>query len=140
MTGAPPDAPPPSDTLERLPEDFWDSATAGDAATEGAPRSSPIVEPADAEPVPERAAIGERPPQRSSGAETGAEAGVEAGVAVLQRLFPGRVLGVEPHAGDEAGVGDTIDGGDAAAAVATGDDAPDEAPAEGGLESDRSRR
>lgn len=134
MTGAPPIAPPPSDTLERLPEDFWDSATPGGDASEGAPRSAPIVEPADAEPVPERAAVSDPPPQRSSGAE----AGVETGVAVLQRLFPGRVLGVDAHAGDDSGAGDAIDGGDAATAVATGADAPDEVPAEGGLESDRS--
>jgi len=60
-------------------------------------------------------------------------------VAVLQRLFPGRVLGVEPHAGDENVAADAIDSGDGSAAVATGDDAPDQVPAEGGLESGRSR-
>jgi hypothetical protein len=147
VTGAPLEAPPPSDTLERLPDDFWGSATASAEATEApahpapadvdttevaahtAPDRAPADTPRDA--VAEPVAPSEPPSRRPSGA----------GVATLQRLFPGRVLGVEPPAGGDGVAVDAIDTGDDHAVVATpADDATDEAPDEGGLESDRSRR
>lgn len=138
MTGAPPEAPPPSDTLERLPDDFWgapsvdDDATTEAAAIPAAADTSVDTEPGTA-------------PVRTAAAEAPRSGSVSAGVAVLQRLFPGRVLGVEPHALEPGVVDGDIDAGGATTAVtADADDAhveaPDEAPDEGGLESGRSRR
>jgi len=127
VTGAPPEAPPPSDTIERLPDDFWGSEALDAEPTDVAPSSARGATPTDAPRDAAPAAVGavEPPSDRAPGS----------GVAVLQRLFPGRVLGVEPRAGD------TIDAGDDPAVVATADDdARDQAPDEGGLESDRSRR
>ena len=130
MTGVPPTAPPPSDTIERLPDDFWGSAPLEDDAPEGARRSSSTDERPTAEPSTEAA-----------DAERGAGPGRATGVAVLQRLFPGRVLSVEPHAGDEGVTADAIAGDDDDDGAAnTPDDAAPDAPLdEGALESGRSR-
>ena len=137
---------PPSDTLEALPEGFWDALPAQHTPL-GERRDAPqppALGPQPAAPTPMTAApprAGLEPqtaaPPRPASAVS-ADPPAPGTVAMLQRLFPGRVLRIEPAEtatswapgadADEHGAELT---GEAAAA--------DEGGSLGGLESPRSR-
>ena len=119
-----PPALPPSDTLEQLPDDFWAASSGRDEAPEAA------TDPPSRPPEPAATATATREPSAAAPSTAGPRAVAGEGIALLQRLFPGRVLAIDPHPGDTRATDGSDDPTQPTAEVES-----DEGPTETGLES-----